>query len=140
MSGSRSSTARLIGLAASHWVNLAASQRVGESKPPPPPLGVKARAVHDEPACEPADHGQRVDDLNLGTGGLLLDPVGQDPGGEIVALADRGAEDQDAWRQQGDQSLGGSFIRRISGPMNHSPAKAIPKTDVLIAAVAPPKR
>ncbi len=28
-SGARSSTARLIGLAASHWVSLAANQRVG---------------------------------------------------------------------------------------------------------------
>src|SRR5262249_1306206 len=62
------------------------------------------------------------DGLHLGRGVLLGDPFGEHPRGEVVALADRGAEDQDSHRQP--RYLGGRLLRRMSGPRNQKPTNA----------------
>ena len=70
-------------------------QLVGEVEYPVSPLRVKAGAVQDKPPHERIDQRQGVDDLDFGPRRLRLDPVREDPGGQVVALADGRAEDQD---------------------------------------------
>src|SRR5262249_45483845 len=71
-------------------------QPVDEVKDPAPDPRVETGAVHDDPAKQGPHEPDRVDGLDLGGWVLLGDPLRQHPGGEVVALADRGAEDQNS--------------------------------------------
>src|SRR5204862_8037133 len=54
------------------------------------------RATDDDPVDRPAHGEQAVRDLNVRAGALGDDAVGEYAGGKVVALADRGGEEQDA--------------------------------------------